>query len=247
MNGFTCTQQIMYRGVGDDLTVDFPNLMSHIIEASLVHSESTAYPMAWYAQNKQGYILTNWQVQVLAYPKWHDTITIHTWPTRFKGICAERAFHAVDANGNTMLLANTAWVYMDTVRRRPVRPPENIVESYGPVLPPVLEKDFHMPDIASSLLLNSCRLTAGRRDTDSNNHVNNIAYVEWAMEAVPDALYGNCRIVGMQCQYKKECLRGTPVVVEAYGEPENSQKLMILVKDESKDGQLLCTLRFDFA
>ena len=246
-NFFKCIHRIAYHGIKPDLTVSFPNLVSSVLEASLLHSESTPYPMAWYAANNVGFLLTNWQIEVKQYPKWNDELTIHTWPVHFKGIVAERAFEVFDEAGSLLALANTGWVFTDLAKRRPARPDAELIAGYGEHYPSALAKDFKLPDYKGYTSVNQAAIHVTRRDTDGNNHANNVSYLEWAMDLIPDHIYDRGRIIEMKTVYKRECLRGMSVLIEAFQNPVNEKLFIVRVTDAAQEVPLLlCEMFFKF-
>ena len=246
MNVFQCVHRIAYSGIRPDMTVSFPELVGSILEASLLHSESTPYPMAWYVHHQCGFLLTNWQVQVLRYPKWNDTLTIRTWPIRFKGILAERSFEVTDAAGRAMAFANTGWFFTDLANRRPIRASNALVEGYGPIYPPAIPKDFKMPDYTSYAAVGQSSIIVTRRDTDGNAHVNNVTYLAWAMDLIPDSVYDTLHIMEMKTVYKKECVRGMSLTAEAFQHPVDKTAFVVCVKDAGPGRALLCEMYFRF-
>jgi acyl-ACP thioesterase len=53
------------------------------------------------------------------------------------------------------------------------------------------------PDLTKSFSVN-------RYDIDSNNHVNNVRYMQWLMESIPDEFYNKARIEYIQGTFLKE-------------------------------------------
>ena len=45
-----------------------------------------------------------------------------------------------------------------------------------------------------------------RRDIDANNHTNNIAYISWALDDLPDNVYLEMNIKDLKAEYKREAL-----------------------------------------
>ena len=205
---------IEYKTLAPDLTVRFPALMEYIQEASIRHTESTAHKMQWYADNQRGWILTTWHIRIHSLPKWNDDITVRTWPSRFKGILADRSFAAIGANGETLVSAVAAWVFMDIDAKRPVRPPQEVIDGYGEVLAPVHEGNAKMPDMAGFETVSTRELIVARHDIDTNHHVNNVRYIEWAFDGVPADLYENRKPAEIKVAYRRECREGERLLLD---------------------------------
>ena len=53
---------------------------------------------------------------------------------------------------------------------------------------------------------------ARRSDMDMNGHINNVVYLAWALESVPEAVYdGGYNLFEMEVDFKAECKAGDTV------------------------------------
>ena len=216
MSIYSETFNIEYHLIAADLTARFPGLMFCVQEASIRHTESTDYKMQWYTDNMRGWILTNWHIEVSRMPKWNEVITVRTWPSRFKGIVADRSFEVLDAEGNRLVSAVAAWVYMDLAQRRPVKPPQDLVDGYGEVLPPIHETVFAIGGHEGYNLVSTREMTVTRRDTDTNEHANNVRYIEWAFDDIPEAIYASGCPATVKVAYKRECKAGDKLFLDCF-------------------------------
>lgn len=214
---FTKSFDVFYEGVDPKLYIKFTKLMSLMQETSIAHTDSTNRPMSWYVDNNFGFLLTNWDVRVNKYPFLYEKIRISTWPVMFKGILAYRGFDAYDSKNDLIAAANTKWVFTDLSRHRPIKVPADVVTGYGELSPPLFESDYKFPEITQDYESASRRsMQVTRRDIDSNNHVNNIKYIEWVVDDIPQNLYDNYCVKQMKCVYKKECKVNQEVMIETY-------------------------------
>ena len=238
---------IDYYGVGPDLMVSFPRLMAYLQEASVRHTDSTSRPMSWYADNGFGFLLTDWDVKVKKYPSLHDRIKIHTWPVFFKGIISERYFEMRDHGGGVCAQAVSRWVYTDLKRKRPQKPPEDLINGYGEIGPPGFEHSYATPgDFNGYEKISTNRFTVTRRDTDSNRHVNNVKYIEWAADYIPDEIYETRRVLSARAAYKKECVKGEEVFIETYLNRANGAETKSALRPASNPEIILFEARFEF-
>jgi acyl-ACP thioesterase len=236
MNGFSKQFEVDYISARPDMRTSFPRLMTYVQEGSTAHTESTAYPMAWFAENMTGWVITNWRVEVYGYPKYGDTIRVETWPSKFKGFLADRTFTIYDKDGNCVLNALSSWIYTDLNRRRPIRPFQEMIDGYGEPQPPKIEKDYVMPSLEVYDKINEYDFIVRRRDIDTNLHVNNIKYLEWAQDGIPDAIFQTASVAEMKTNYKKECACGDQVIVQTFQSKENGHEFVSLIKSPAEDG-----------
>ena len=54
------------------------------------------------------------------------------------------------------------------------------------------------------------RTTVGRRDIDTNQHVNNLHYLDYALEALPEEVYRDLPET-VDISFRKQILLGTPI------------------------------------
>jgi acyl-ACP thioesterase len=109
----------------------------------------------------------------------------------------------VDAEDRPLVRATSQWVLINLQTRRLTRVPEDIREAYPTVdhrmiedrflrLPllekPSVEREFHV------------RLS----DLDVNQHANSASYIDWCLEAVPEAVHRNQVPLRFEINYLRE-------------------------------------------
>lgn len=129
------------------------------------------------------------------------------------------------------------WVYMDTARRRPANVPESMIEAYGDKQMPAIENEkFQMPAEPEEGTPIQSFVRVTRRDTDTNGHANNVKYLEWAMDDVPDEIYETMEAKDIRIVYRKECRRGDLVELRTYvlERPEGKETRTFLLDEAGK-------------
>jgi acyl-ACP thioesterase len=113
-------------------------------------------------------VLSRYSVRFHSFPSVHSRIHLKTWPSGREGRFALREFLLQDETCTLILSASTSWMLLDLETRRPVRVDEQL-----PDLPLVTEYSYE---------LHFRRVRHG--DVDLNRHVNNVVYVDWALETL---------------------------------------------------------------
>ena len=216
ITGYRAEYTIDYQGLTQHLTAPLPKLMTYLQETAIRHSETAGLTMEWFGEQLTGWVILGWNIEIISVPKWLDDITIVTAPAKFKGILAHRGFEMLDSSGNVILKAASQWVYTSRKNRRPIHPPEDMPAKYGNLIPLPLSPDFKIPSIDSCEHISSVSVTVTRRDIDTNLHVNNISYIDWAMDSIPEEVFNNMHITHSKISYKKECLLNDTVIVKTY-------------------------------
>lgn len=74
-----------------------------------------------------------------------------------------------------------------------------------------------------------------RKDIDTNGHVNNTVYVDWAIDRVPEGIYEDYKLQEIAVSYKKECKKDVKIkVISNIKEIDDNKKLITskIVNDE---------------
>jgi len=242
-NRFNMMHKIPYDGIRPDFTLSFTKLMSMFQETTIAHTNSTPLPLSWYADNNMGFLLTNWDVFVNRHPPLYDEVTVYTWPVYFKGITAERSFVMRDKYGNEAAAANTRWVFADLEKRRPLKIPEDVSNAYAPTFSQVFEPNYTFPKTDGFEQIGEARITALRSDIDTHFHVNNVKYIEWAFNYIPEELYFSGNVYKMKARYKKELKSGEKTLLETW---RKDDEIISLIKSEDDAAVLHASLYFIF-
>ena len=78
-------------------------------------------------------------------------------------------------------------------------------------------------------------------DIDSNMHVNNVKYVEWAVESLPLEVILNYQLEELSVIFEKECRYGAEIIA-SYEIKENESGLVILHKIVDNEDKELTVL-----
>jgi medium-chain acyl-[acyl-carrier-protein] hydrolase len=149
-------------------------------------------------------------VEVEEWPAEGEEVVVLTWPTGFTGAAAERAFRLTDSAGRQIARAASRWAVVDLRARRAVRLPETMRRlpvGEAPAL--ALGAAPELPQDAPAV--GEVQLRVGRADLDRLGHANNTRYLEWALEAVPDAWAEGRELCAFDVVFRRESRRADPV------------------------------------
>ncbi|KAG1346957.1 palmitoyl-acyl carrier protein thioesterase, chloroplastic [Cocos nucifera] len=114
------------------------------------------------------------------------------------------------------------WVMMNQETRRLSKMPEEVRDEILPwfterraIEEEVPEKIIKLDDNAKYVHSN---LKPKRSDLDMNHHVNNVKYVRWMLETIPDAFLENHKLSSIILEYRREC--GSSDMVQSICEPD---------------------------
>ncbi|KAJ0813317.1 putative oleoyl-[acyl-carrier-protein] hydrolase [Helianthus annuus] len=118
--------------------------------------------------------------------------------------------------------ATSTWVMMNQKTRRLSKMPDEVRAEISPwfinkqaIKEESVEKIDRLDDNAKYI---NSGLQPKRSDLDMNHHVNNVKYVGWMLEAIPEECLENYQLSNIILEYRREC--GSSDVVESLCEPE---------------------------
>lgn len=189
------------------------SVCNYLQEAAANHARALGVSMEQLEASNSTWVLARLRVEVGQYPQWRDEVVVETWPSGTERLFATREFLVrLDDGGSILARGTSAWLMIDRARRRPVRLPEFITNLERPDRDRALMgTDPAIPEAGPDA--DVCEIRARYGDMDVNGHVNNVRYIEWAMEPVSPDILGSRRIARLDVQFKSEAVFGDAVIV----------------------------------
>lgn len=190
------------------------------------------------------WVLSQLSLQMTEYPKWHDSILLRTWPVQkesaLKGF---RDFEIMNNNGDLIGRASTMWLMLNSKSKRPLRLPKSLARFVSPGFEDELlshsPKNSDFPEGCD--LEQEFRIRAS--DIDWNLHVNNVSYLEWALEAIPAEFRLRNFVAELAIAFLAEGKYGSNIVAQCFKTQSDfsSNLHKIIEKSEDKPLALLRT------
>ncbi len=197
-------------GIDGKLRVD--SLMHYFEELALLQSEAMGVGLEYYRRHGLIWLLHRFDIRLHRLPGFGQKVVVKTLPSSVYRYLGFRKFSVHAPDGGLMAEADSAWLFVDTARKRPVRVNNDMKNAYG--YSGLAGEKLHMDDIpAVEGPLGVKQFRVRTADIDINRHVNNVVYVQWAMEAIPARLHENCRLQRIRIAWLKETLAGSRVRV----------------------------------
>jgi len=190
------------------------------------------------------WVLSRVHLEVERYPHADDVVNVLTWPSTREGLFSCREFEMRDKEGNLFSRATSSWAVLNLATRRPVRLQECLPEY------PLTERRAIDDDFASLPLfpdppgewLREVPFLVRRSDQDSNRHVNNTVYSDWALEAVPDAV-AEGHLQSVEISFRAEAVYGDSILSRCVSLPAEFGTECLHQIVNSRDGRELARLR----
>lgn len=202
---------MQYPDLGPDRLLSHRGMLRILQEAASVASDERGFGMKDVPGNGVFWILAGWRLELDERIPWRTRLTVETWPRSMDGFLSDRDF-LVRCGGKQVARATSRWLLVSTATGRAARVTDRVREAYAP--------DFDSRVLFDTPIPNNGRTppgtpaafstTAGRRDIDTNHHVNNIHYLDYALEALPEEVaFQLPRTV--EVVFRRQILLGTPI------------------------------------
>lgn len=212
-------------------------------EAASNHADQLFVSAEEMARQDQMWVLSQLSVRMKRYPRWHDTIRIQTWPvSRNSSIRGYRDFVLLDRMNEEIGRASTLWLLLNTQNRRPLRIPSWLSALTSPAIQPDIIAGLGEANFNSENSDVKQEFTVRGSDIDWNKHVNNVCYLEWALEAIPAPLRLSQQVCELDISFVAEGKYGDTVIAECFKqEPDFTFNLHKITDKVS--GNVLAMLR----
>jgi acyl-ACP thioesterase len=189
------------------------------------------------------WVLSRLEIRMESYPKWRDKIYIRTWPSGIDGLLAFRDFQILNEDRQVIGSAGSAWLMLDSVRRRPQRMkvffekfhhfPGRADTKVKPVKLPNLENPLKKPSFPVRY-----------SDLDLYDHVNNAKYMQWIIDSYPVEMHTKHIISTFEINFLSETRIEDEVFIQTEKIEDQEENLIYLhCIHRKKDERPICHAR----
>lgn len=204
---------IGYSDVDKNNKCKLSKIVDLLQNTATMHSKSLGYGTKEMMNLKQAWLMLGWKVRILKYPEADMDVEVRTWSRGIKSIEAKRGYEIYSEDGELLIVADSNWALFDLEKQKLSRAPEEMKEAYGAIEidPFEGEKTERLKD--NEVIENEVCITVGKRDIDTNNHMNNSKYMDYIVEVLPE----NKEIYEFENAYKKQVKYGEEIKM-SYGD-----------------------------
>lgn len=189
-NAFELTYRVRSYETGVRNRLSLPSVCNYLQEAAGEHAERLGFGILELQARGISWMLARLHLKLARDVPWGADVKVVTWPSGLKGrLVALRDFRLFAADGDPILEGVSEWLTVDLAAQRIVRPSEDFARLVPPDVARVAlaAADGHGKFAALAKVDQAARILVRRADHDFNDHVNNVHYVEWALEALPES------------------------------------------------------------
>ena len=165
-----------------------------------IHSETLGYGTKGMMDMGWAWLVTGMKIRIFKYPVADKEVECRTWSRGLKGVSAKRDYEILDSDGNTLLIGDSSWALFDLREQKLIRVPEEMKKAYSLVDKYVFEGEPEVRLRDNDVIEIEKEFVVGKRDIDTNHHMNNARYFDYIDEVLPE----NYEVSQFECAYKKQ-------------------------------------------
>ncbi|GAV68382.1 Acyl-ACP_TE domain-containing protein [Cephalotus follicularis] len=190
------------------------------------------------------WVTTRVHIEIYKYPSWNDVIEMETWFQREGKLEVRRNWILRDyANGQVIGRATSKLVMINQDTRRLQKISDDVWNELLVFSPKTLRLAFpednnkswkkisKLGDPAQDVRLG---LLPRRADMDMNRHVNNVAYIGWVLESMPQDIIDTHELQTITLDYRRECQRDD--LVDSLTNPEPIKEAEVISELQGTNG-----------
>ncbi|QAA30438.1 acyl-[acyl-carrier-protein] thioesterase [Clostridium manihotivorum] len=233
--------EINYHDVAWNLKASISTIVNLLCDIGFRQSQSLGSGIKDMMEDKQSWVFYKYDIEVYRYPDIEEKIKVITEPIGFRKFYAYRKYIVLDSEGNVIIEGKSIFFFIDLERRRAIRIPEEQYKLYG-----VKEDLKYSVDIEDIKPLKEYEFDKTFRvrygDIDSNLHVNNVKYIEWAVESLPIEVIKSRTIRRIIVNFLKETTFGHEITSSSSINNNNSA-IETSHKISDEEGKVLATVK----
>lgn len=194
-----------------------------------LHSKEFGYGLNDELITHKAWVVIAWNLEIFKRPKWNEKILLRSWIGKIDKIYHYRDYEMLDTEGNIIAKAVAQWLMVDTVTKKVQRLDEKHIKEFPVVNREAFDNNMKKVSLKADVdnAIQIYQYKVQKRDVDTNNHMNNIIYLDLALEGLDDEFVDN--ISNIQIHYKTECKYNEEIVFM-----KDEEKVYILDKNKEK-------------
>lgn len=243
-NVFSKNYEINYYDVDCNLKCKLSSIVNFLCDIGNSQAEFLGETIDCLMKENCAWVFYKYDIKINRYPEYRDVVTVCTAASGFNRFYAYRSYEITDEEGNVLVEATALFFLIDIQKRRPMRISENKMKLYsGNVTLPKKVDMKEAREIESEDYFKEFNIRYS--DIDSNGHVNNVKYMEWAIESVPIEIIKDYELDSIKVTFEKETVYGESVHVSAQIIKEDDG-ITTVHSIKSKDGKILTKIEIEW-
>ncbi|MGL5900661.1 MAG: acyl-[acyl-carrier-protein] thioesterase [Lactobacillaceae bacterium] len=196
-------------------------IIDRMILVSFRQLADLGFDEKWMAQKKQGWVVTQYDLNIERTPKEEEEIIVSTWIENYNKFFSYRNFAFDTLDGKRLVTLKSVWVTLNLESRKlcvlnpemmeKLAEPSNVV-----IRTPKIKID-------EKKLQNKQNFAIRFEDIDTNQHITNTSYIKWMIESLGINFLQNHELKKFQIRFEKEIQELDFIQASYYRETTGSQ------------------------
>lgn len=200
LNFYSYDFRVNYSDVDENNQTTNRGFLRLMQEIAGIHSGILGYGVNDIPKTSLAWIVLNWKLKVYTRPPVNTKLVINTWTNAKNSLFMYRNFEVLDENKNLIAKAISKWVIYDINKKHVSRFNEDLKKKSLGFNKVLFEEECNekLKEPENSKFVMDYLVL--RRDIDTNHHVNNLNYLDYSLEAIPE----NYNFQNVEIMYKNE-------------------------------------------
>ncbi|GAV70723.1 Acyl-ACP_TE domain-containing protein [Cephalotus follicularis] len=254
-DGLSYKEKLMLVRLGVNKTATVETIANLLQEMSCNHIQSLGFSADGFGTStimrklRIIWVTTRMHIEIYKYPAWSDVIEMETWFQREGKVEVRRNWMLTDyANGQVIGRATSKAVMMNQDTRRLQKVHDDVWNEFLVFSPKTLRLAFPEENNSSLKKLPKLRdpaqyarlgLMPRRAELDMNQHVNNVAYIGWVLESMPQDIIDTHELQTITLEYRRECRYAD--LVDSLTNPEPNEEAEVISELQGTNGSVIAT------
>ncbi|MCL7030240.1 hypothetical protein MKW94_027688 [Papaver nudicaule] len=222
--------------VGINKTATVETMANLLQEVACNHAQSVGFSTDGFAttptMRKMNliWVTSQMHIEIYKYPAWGDVVEIETWCQSEGRIGTRRDWILKDfATGVVIGRATSKWVMMNLETRKLQKVNDDVRDEYLVFCPrtprlafPEENRVKRVPKLEDPAVYSKLGMVPRRADLDMNQHVNNVTYIGWVLESIPQEIIDTHELQKITLGYRQECQHDN--TVDSLTSPEMTEE-----------------------
>ncbi len=228
-------RHVSYSHISANKTVGAAEILRFCQDGAVSHTAVCGYPLERLISLHRAWLVLSMHVRFAKPIALSKNLCVLTWPFSFSRVLGPRAFRIEDADSKEVYVeATSLWAYTDTETGRPSEIPEEMIQGFSEGEVPALSYIRRAPNYEATEHIADFRVL--KRDLDTNIHMNNVKYLEYAEEALPPETV----VSEIEIFYKHQARYGDVLSLYASKDEEGN----ILTHLKNQNGEICTYIKF---
>lgn len=209
-------------------------LLDALTNTATLHGNLVKQGISHWGDTHFTWMILNWKVDIYARPKDCETILVKTWARDYTKLLAYRDFEVFTNEGTLIAKATSKWAAINLDTGRIERISKELMDPYEPETDHPVFPGFSFEKSSEEDFREENKITFPicKAMIDCNNHVHNTAYLDIALEVLPDEVE-ETSFQHLEVTYKKE-IKPSGKVSVSYGHTKGCHEVHIKNIDETE-------------